>query len=132
MARLFNPIQTALVTGLLVLWTNSSTAQVMMTVPLVCLERAGLIGSLMTRHGERPVGRGVTDGGGLVERYESPGGRTWTWVLFAPGGLACVVAAGQAWQDRKSENEGQRSEAGGDGELMKARGIVPPRRSLRE
>ena len=109
-----------------------TTAQVMMTVPLVCLERGDLVDTLVTRHGERPVGRGVTDGGGLVERYESPGGRTWTWVLSTPGGLACVVATGQGWQDRKSEAEGQRSEAGGDGEFMKARGVVPPRRLLRE
>lgn len=132
MARLFDPIQLAVVTGLSVFWTSVAAAQVMMTVPLVCLERAGLVEALRTQHGERPVGRGVTDGGGLVERYESAAGRTWTWVLSTPGGLACVVAAGQAWQDRKPETEGQRSDAGGYGRRAKARGLVPPRCLLRE
>jgi hypothetical protein len=128
MARQLNLIQVVLVTGLLVLWTSATAAQVVVTVPLVCFERAGLVEALVARHGERPVGRGVTDGGALVERYESVGGRTWTWVLSTPAGLACVVAAGQAWQDRKPEDDGHRSEAGGrgDGKLMKSAGFVPP------
>ncbi len=78
-----------------------AVAQVTVALPLVCAERREVLRDLAERYGENPAGRGVTNGGGLVERWQNPEQGTWTWVLITPGGLACLVAAGEGWRERR-------------------------------
>ena len=50
------------------------------------------------RFGERPTSSGLADDGTVMQVFASPGAGTWTMVSVDSGGLACVLATGQAWQ----------------------------------
>jgi len=64
----------------------------------VCGPRADFLRHLQDKYGERPVGIGLTGGGGVLELLVEPGGKSWTIFVTTPGGVSCVVAAGQAWE----------------------------------
>lgn len=48
-------------------------------------------------HNERPVSIGDTRAGQVVV-FAKPDGATWTIVVIAPSGAACIVADGQRWR----------------------------------
>jgi hypothetical protein len=64
-----------------------------------CASREKLMSMLAERHGEAPIATGLTSEGFLLEVTVSPAG-TWTIVMTDPGGRACGVAAGEAWNQR--------------------------------
>ena len=71
-----------------------------------CFPRQQLEGSLAGQYGERVVALGVAAGGVfkgmLIERWESPGGTSWTLTAALPGAaLICVVAAGTDWKKKR-------------------------------
>jgi hypothetical protein len=50
------------------------------------------------RFDERPASSGLADDGTVLQVFTSPAAETWTMVSVDVGGLACVLATGQAWQ----------------------------------
>jgi hypothetical protein len=63
----------------------------------LCLPREDAIAQLGAQFGERPIGRGLTQGGEtMVELFVSASG-TWTVMLTDTAGLSCLVASGQDW-----------------------------------
>lgn len=64
---------------------------------------------LASRYGERLLFSGQTyPGGPLIEIYATPDGSTWTAVRVSAG-LACGLAAGQAWTGAARPVEGEPS-----------------------
>lgn len=63
-----------------------------------CAARHEILGRLSEEFAESVVARGLTNDGTLLEVTATADGRSWTIVLTAPGGSACLVAAGEAWQ----------------------------------
>lgn len=63
-----------------------------------CAERTELVQKLKDRFGEtlRSVGLHQTDG--VVEVYSSDSTGTWTILVTRPDGIACLLAAGQMWE----------------------------------
>ena len=53
---------------------------------------------LVEKYQERPVYRGVTRGGALLQVFVSKSGETWTIAVQLPNGLACLLSAGEAWR----------------------------------
>ena len=53
---------------------------------------------LGARFDERPTSSGLADDGTVLQVFASPAAETWTMVSVDVGGLACVLATGQAWQ----------------------------------
>ena len=47
---------------------------------------------------EAPVSLGLQADGNLLQVFSSPATGSWTIVSTSPGGLACVLAAGQNWE----------------------------------
>ena len=41
---------------------------------------------------------GITSGGRLVELLRTKDGMTWTLIVTAPNGMACLIASGESWQ----------------------------------
>ena len=65
---------------------------------LHCHPREAWAEFLAEKYGERPVEFGVTISGGLMERFATPDGKTWTFLITDPNGTSCAVAAGAGWE----------------------------------
>lgn len=61
-----------------------------------CGARDQIIKDLANAFQERRIAVGLIANGEILEIFVSPGG-TWTAVVSRPSGLACIVAAGEAW-----------------------------------
>jgi hypothetical protein len=78
-----------------------ATAVMLAPVPAgasVCLERNKLVSYLAERFSEKPRALGLVQSANVMEVYVSGQG-TWTIVVTNPHGLACIVAAGDTWED---------------------------------
>ena len=70
-----------------------------------CLPRDKMIDHLANRYNERPVSMGLEGSGKLIELFTTADGSTWTLVMSAPNGPACVVAAGVEWMSGEPMKE---------------------------
>jgi regulator of extracellular matrix RemA (YlzA/DUF370 family) len=66
----------------------------------LCAQRADLLRQLDAKYDERPVAMGIADNGRLLEVVASEDGSTFTVLVTTPGGLSCLMATGQSWQNR--------------------------------
>ena len=57
-----------------------------------------MVDLLAKTYQEAPVAIGVASVGSLVEVLASRGGATWTIIVTAPDGQACMVASGEGWR----------------------------------
>ena len=62
----------------------------------ICGEREVFVDRLVQGFGERPASVGLGADGNVVEVFRSDGG-SWTLLITKPGGISCVIAAGEAW-----------------------------------
>ncbi len=62
-----------------------------------CAPRDALLEALAERYGEVPIGRGITNAGGLIEVLASPSG-SWSILVTTPGGATCLVSSGEGWR----------------------------------
>jgi hypothetical protein len=65
-----------------------------------CAPQEYLAAQMQERYGETLAHSGLTDGGNIVEIWASRETGTWTVLLIAADGMACVVQTGKHWQDR--------------------------------
>lgn len=63
----------------------------------ICSERDNFIKHLSKNHKEAPSLMGLSSNGSVVEVLTANNG-SWTIIVTNPEGVACVVAAGEAWQ----------------------------------
>ena len=68
---------------------------------MICGQHTDVISKLKNSYEEHAVGMGLSTDGGLIEIYSSENG-TWTILITRPSGLACLVAAGDGWEELKS------------------------------
>ncbi len=73
---------------------------------VVCGERARILARLAARYDEAPSAIGVTAAGQVIEVLTSASG-SWTIVVTAPEGPACVVASGEGWRRVEPEKKGR-------------------------
>lgn len=66
--------------------------------PPTCGSYAELVGLLGDRFDERPASSGLADDGTVMQVFAAASAGTWTMVSVQPGGMACVLATGRAWQ----------------------------------
>ena len=83
--------------GLITATLASAPAQAQM----ICGQHTDVISKLKNNYEEQPVGMGLSTDGGLIEIYSSENG-TWTILTTRPSGVACLVAAGDSWEELKS------------------------------
>lgn len=65
--------------------------------PANCNQRVEIVRHLATVYAETPVALGTATNGGVVELFISKDGRSWTLIVTAPDGVACMIAAGEDW-----------------------------------
>lgn len=68
--------------------------------PLPCHSHAEIARQLHDRYDEVPVSLGLQGNGNLLQVYSSTRTGTWTVVSTMPNGVACILAAGERWQQR--------------------------------
>ena len=93
----------ALVGTMLMAAPAALAAEADMDVP--CAPHEEITKSLSQIHAERPVSQGIDARGVMVEVFVAPAG-TWTIVVTEPGGMSCLMAAGEAWESLPSETAG--------------------------
>ena len=64
----------------------------------MCGERDTVLSTLKKTYSETPVSMGLATNGAMIEVLASPSG-SFTIVLTQPSGLACVIAAGEGWEN---------------------------------
>lgn len=64
----------------------------------VCGERGEVAGKLKEKYKEAPVSMGLSNSGSVVEVFASKTG-TFTIVMTHPNGIACLMAAGENWEE---------------------------------
>jgi hypothetical protein len=69
---------------------------------LQCNTRDSVLSLLANKYKEAPIAAGVTNTGKLVEVLSTGDGNTWTIIVTKPGGLSCLVAAGEGWKIMKA------------------------------
>ncbi len=62
-----------------------------------CAPRADIIAQLQKKYGETRRGAGLQNRGAVTEVFASAATGTWTIIVTRPDGVACAVAAGEAW-----------------------------------
>lgn len=66
----------------------------------ICGNLVALESKLADDYGEELFETALTSEGGVLGIYRTETGSTWTMVLVAPNGLACVIATGESWQSQ--------------------------------
>lgn len=64
----------------------------------LCSTHDAVMQTLNAKFAEKTVSMGLANNGTVVEVLSSPDG-SWTIVMTAPNGLACLLAAGDYWQN---------------------------------
>lgn len=90
----------ALITVATMLLLGAQTRAQSTQPPLPCHSHAELARQLHDRYDETPVSLGLQGNGNLLQVYSSARTGTWTVVSTMPSGIACILAAGDRWQQR--------------------------------
>ncbi|MBO6562141.1 MAG: hypothetical protein JJ959_16470 [Nisaea sp.] len=85
----------AFVTGMAFIPASSQATQ-----PQLCTQHGELVAQLDGKYGEKVTASGFDGAGNFVQVFSSKNG-TWTIAISVPGGLTCVIAAGDDWQEEK-------------------------------
>ncbi|MEM7500287.1 MAG: hypothetical protein AAF371_20185 [Pseudomonadota bacterium] len=65
--------------------------------PMFCGKREQIIADLARKYGETRRSYGLARNQGVIEVYASESG-SWTILIARPGGIACLMAAGEAFE----------------------------------
>ncbi len=68
----------------------------------MCGPRPMVIAQLETVHGEQRISVGLQRNAQIMETYANAETGSWTIIVSTPAGLACLVAAGEAFQSDKA------------------------------
>ncbi len=72
----------------------------------VCMPHDDFRVELQRNFSEAPVAIAIANNGALIELYAKRDRSSWTLMMTRPGGLSCVLVAGEEWNDlRKREEE---------------------------
>jgi hypothetical protein len=75
----------------------SSVAAPALAQQSACAPREAIVSHLEKKYGETRRGVGLQNRGSVTEIYASAETGTWTIIVTRPDGVACAVAAGEAW-----------------------------------
>lgn len=76
-------------------WSVAAQAQ------QACAPRADIVAELQAKYGETRRGAGLQNRGSVTEVFASAETGTWTIIVTRPDGVACMMAAGEAWLDER-------------------------------
>ncbi len=73
----------------------------------VCMPHDDFRVELQRNFSEAPVAIAIANNGALIELYAKRDKSSWTLVMTRPGGLSCVLVAGEEWNDLGKQEEEQ-------------------------
>jgi hypothetical protein len=95
----------ALALGLLIYTAATAKAQP------VCLPHEDLKEQLYANFSEAPAAIAIANNGALVQLFAKRDRSSWTLVMARPGGLSCVLVAGEDWNSYRWAGHDQLVEA---------------------
>ena len=75
---------------------------------VACSSRLDVVDKLDRSYAEKPVSMGLASNGSVVEVFASQIG-TFSIVITRPDGLACIVSAGEGWENLPPKEADQKS-----------------------
>ncbi len=87
-----------LATGIFILSAVAYPSPAVSQTARLCAPHDVLVGQLEQQFSEKPIGRGLTLQGHVMELLTSEDGMTWTVVGRTPQGVSCVLWHGLNWQ----------------------------------
>ena len=94
--------------GLLIGSSSSNAGSLAQGFGSNCGPRNTVLAQLQKRYAEVPVAMGLASNGSVIEVLVAPSG-SFTIILTIPSGLACVMAAGEAWERLAPKAEGPKT-----------------------
>lgn len=73
-----------------------------MTVATNCASRDAVRQLLQGRYGEKPIAEAVDSNGNVMQIFANPRTQTYTIVVTAPDGLACMINSGDAFRSTET------------------------------
>ncbi len=70
-----------------------------------CTKRGDVVDHLGKKYSEVPVAMGLANNGGVIEVLSSKTGESWTIIITMPNGTACMIAAGENWEEIKNNGK---------------------------
>lgn len=80
--------------------SNQSAAQAVqpaVSPEFLCGSHTDVVSALQREYGEKRISRSLTNGGAVIEVFASEGG-SFSVLLTAPNGTACMISAGDSWE----------------------------------
>ncbi len=71
----------------------------------VCMAHDEFRVELHRNFSEAPVAIAIANNGALIELYAKRDKSSWTLVMTRPGGLSCVLVAGEDWNELRTREE---------------------------
>ncbi len=71
----------------------------------VCMPHDDFRVELQRNFSEAPVAIAIANNGAQIELYAKRDKSSWTIVMTRPGGLSCVLVAGEEWNDLRKREE---------------------------
>lgn len=78
---------------------HTAAAQTTAAQQPACTKRGDVVTHLSKKYSEAPVAMGLANNGGVIEVLSSKAGNSWTIIITMPNGTACMIAAGENWED---------------------------------
>jgi len=88
----------ALVAAAILLVATTRLASALQLPQILCSNRADVVKHLADKYEEKPIFRGLTSTGGIIEIFSSQTSASWTIIITMPDGISCMIAAGKHWE----------------------------------
>lgn len=85
--------------GIITLLAVVTVPSAVKAAPASCGPRNDILAQLHEKYRETPAAVGLAHDGTLVEVLTNEDGSTWSIMLSQPGGVSCLVATGESWQE---------------------------------
>ena len=88
-----------LISAALVFGMAATAPPALAVAQTLCADRAGVVDTLRKKHGENPIGIGLSGPHAAFEIWRAKRSGSWTITITRPNNMTCILASGSHWLD---------------------------------